>query len=57
MLPRFLLFVILPLTVVFLLYKALNNNVPVCKRCRGNGYWKGARGESNRCEACGGKGY
>jgi len=57
MLPRILLFVVLPLTIVFLAFKAFGKTNQQCKRCEGKGYWKEARGESRRCEACGGKGY
>ncbi len=57
MLPRLLLFVLVPLGIAWLVYRAFGKQSPHCKRCEGNGYWKGVRGEPNRCEACGGKGY
>ncbi len=38
---------------LFSLYQANSN---ACEVCKGEGFWRGTRGEKNPCRACGGSG-
>ena len=33
-----------------------SSNSKKCRKCEGQGYWRGTRGEKNHCKACNGTG-
>lgn len=42
--------------VGFGIYKAVFKTSDECEKCEGAGYWRGTRGEKEKCDNCGGTG-
>ena len=57
MIRLFFIVVIIAGGAYFLITKVfLKTNFKACGKCEGQGFWRGVRGEKERCDNCGGSG-